>query len=85
MKMINFAYSIFDIVDVVVNAPFAAIHAYLLRLCCPYFAPFRAFTSILYKEKTVYLSLIVQIFQKVAVLGRFSKFSQQIFFPPTGE
>ena len=42
MKMINFAYSIFDIVDVVVNAPFAAIHAYLLRLCCPYFTPFRA-------------------------------------------
>ena len=83
--MIIFANGIFAVFDIVVNVPVAVVHAYLLRLCCSYFAPFRAFTSILYKEKKVYLSLIVQIFQKVAVLGRFSKFSQQIFFPPTGE
>ena len=71
MKIINFAYSTVAALGVVVNAPVAVVHAYLLRLCCSYFAPFRAFTSCLYEKKMNYLPYLVQTFLKIAALGRF--------------
>ena len=48
MKMINFANSTSAVFDVVVNAIVAVVNAYLLRLCSPYFAPFRALTGFFY-------------------------------------
>ena len=40
MKRINFVNSTFTVFDVVLNAIIAVVHVYLLRHCCPYFAPF---------------------------------------------
>ena len=83
LKMIIFANDIFAVFDVVVNAPVAVVHAYLLRLCSSYFAPFRAFTSLVYKKQVNYLPYFVQIFLKLAVLAVFQNFPNIFFFHPS--